>query len=118
MDSSFFLLMEMEQSFFLLMKLEQSFFLLMKLEQSFFLLMDHFQPLFVLLLLRTKTVTAVRRESASPILQESGSWKHSLQVPSAPGETVMRIRVFSPAEVVSTVPLFRESTREARERSL
>ena len=65
--------MKLEQSVFLLMEMEQSFFLLMKLEQSFFLLMDHFQPLFVLLLLRTKTATAVRRESTSPILQKTGS---------------------------------------------
>ena len=107
----------MDSSVFLLMEMEQSFSLLMKLEQSFFLLMDHFQPLLVLLLLRTKTATAVRRESTSPILQESGSWKHSLQVPSAPGETLMRIRLFSPAKVVPTVPLFIESPREARERS-
>ena len=63
----------MDSSDFLLMKLEQSFFLRMKLEQSFFLLMDHFQPLFILLLLRTKTVTAVRSESTSPILQKTGS---------------------------------------------
>ena len=107
----------MDCSVFLLMKLEQSFFLLMKLEQSFFLLMDLLKSLSVLLLPRTKTVTAVRSESTSPILQESGSWKHSLQVPSAPGETLSRIRLFSPAEVVPKVPLFIESPREARERS-
>jgi hypothetical protein len=35
MDSSVFLLMEMEQSFFLLMKLEQSFFLLIEIETIF-----------------------------------------------------------------------------------
>ena len=63
----------MDSSVFLLMEMEQSFFLLMKLEQSFFLLMDHFQPLFVLLLLRTKIATAVRSESTSPILQKTGS---------------------------------------------
>ena len=73
MDSSVFLLMETEQSFSLLIEMEQPFFLRMKLEQSFFLLMDHFQPLFVLLLLRTKTATAVRSESTSPILQITGS---------------------------------------------
>ena len=80
--------------------------------------MDHFQPLFVLLLLRTKTATAVRSESTSPILQESGSWKHNLQVPSAPGETVMRIRLFSPAGVVPTVPLFATPALEKGGRSL